>query len=344
MDIIRKILGQPKVAGTVGFLIGAIFGLVVLGWWLWPVQWTDATPQHLRADLKEDYLRMVIDSYELRLDGEKALARWQELGEDGPALLAAVEADPGGQSPVAISQFKELVSTAGATQPASQPTGGARSWLPILCGVTLLLAAALVGVYLLRQRGMSLPLTPARQAELASREAQRTDFAAEGEEEPMAHFMATYIHGDDLFDDSFSIESLSGDFLGECGVGISDTIGVGEPKHVSAFEVWLFDKNDIQTVTKVLMSAHAFNDPATVQKLQAKGEPVLAEPGKTITLETATLRLVAKVVEMSYNEGPLPSESNFAKLTLELAVWQKPGATGEQPLDIDESSFPPFEA
>ncbi len=82
-------------------------------------------------------------------------------------------------------------------------------------------------------------------------------------QDPLATFRTIYTLGDDLYDDSFSIESASGDFLGECGVGIGDMVGVGDPKKVSAFEVWLFDKNDIQTVTKVLMSRYAFNDDTT---------------------------------------------------------------------------------
>jgi len=77
---------------------------------------------------------------------------------------------------------------------------------------------------------------------------------------PVAQFMTTYMVGDDLYDDSFSIDAPTGEFLGECGVGISDTVGVGEPKHVSALEIWLFDKNDIQTVTKVVMSEHVYED------------------------------------------------------------------------------------
>ncbi len=139
----------------------------------------------------------------------------------------------------------------------------------------------------------------------------------------MVQFMATYKLGDDLFDDSFSIDSPAGEFLGECGVGISETIGVGEPKKVTAFEVWLFDKNDIQTVTKVLMSAHAFLDEATRQRLESKGDPVLAEPGSEIVLETQTLRLVARVVDMAYGDGALPEQSFLERLLLELAVWPK---------------------
>jgi hypothetical protein len=141
--------------------------------------------------------------------------------------------------------------------------------------------------------------------------------------EPVAHFMTSYLIGDDLYDDSFSIDAPNGAFLGECGVGISDTIGVGDPKKVTAFEVWLFDKNDIQTVTKVLMSAHAMNDSGIKQRLASKGEPVLLEPGKQILLETATLQLEANVIEMVYGQGALPSGSFIERLTLELSVWPK---------------------
>jgi hypothetical protein len=139
----------------------------------------------------------------------------------------------------------------------------------------------------------------------------------------MVQFMSSYKIGDDLFDESFSIDSPAGEFLGECGVGISETIGVGDPKKVSAFEVWLFDKNDIQTVTKVLMSAHAFLDEVSRQRLAAKGEPILAESGTETVLETQTLRLVARVVDIGYGEGALPDSSFFDHLILEMAIWAK---------------------
>ena len=135
--------------------------------------------------------------------------------------------------------------------------------------------------------------------------------------------MSTYVLGDDLYDDSYSIDSPAGEFMGECGVSIADTIGVGSPKRISAFEIWLFDKNDIQTVTKVMMSAHVFRDDAGRERLAAKGEPVLASPGAETVLETATLQMVARVVDMQYGEGPLPEESFFERATLELAVWSK---------------------
>jgi hypothetical protein len=198
----------------------------------------------------------------------------------------------------------------------------------LMCILLVIIAAAIAYFVLIRGRnkGTGGEGSPATQAQDANRQAERTDFSAAGQEAPVAQFMTTYMAGDDLYDDSFSIDSPSGEFLGECGVGISDTIGVGDPKKVTAFEVWLFDKNDIQTVTKVLMSQHAFSDPTINQRLESKGEPVLGEPGKRIILETATLQLEARVVDMNYGQGALPANSFFERLTLELAIWPKPQA------------------
>ena len=136
----------------------------------------------------------------------------------------------------------------------------------MLFGGHPLLAYAIVGLgavslfWLLRGGHRTGPATPAQQAADLARSVEKTDYVAQGAAPPVAQYVTTYVIGDDLFDDSFSIDSPSGEFLGECGVGISETIGVGDPKKVTAFEVWMFDKNDIRTVTKVIMSEHAFRD------------------------------------------------------------------------------------
>src|SRR5262249_1083170 len=143
---------------------------------------------------------------------------------------------------------------------------------------------------------------------------------------PVAQFMTTYVLGDDLYDDSFSIDAPDGSFLGECGMGISETIGVGDPKKVMAFEVWLFDKNDIRTVTKVMMSEHAFRDEALKSRLAAKGEPVLVQSGDVVSMETASLVVTARVVDMAYGGGALPPNSFFERLTIELAAFTKKAA------------------
>lgn len=325
MDEIREQFKTPVVAGVAAFIVGLLIGLIVLGWWIWPVQWTDAGPADLRPDARVDYLRMAIDSYALTQDAENAQRRYAELGEYGPDLLSQVEANPDYQEPGWITSYKSVVTAQSPTAPEETPSeGGGTSvtLLLVMCLITVVLAGALAAYFLLRQRTPGQQ-SPAAQAQEITSSMERTDYAAMGKEAPMVQFMTTYMQGDDLFDDSFSIDAPSGEFLGECGVGISETIGVGEPKKVTAFEVWLFDKNDIQTVTKVLMSEHAFLDETLRQRLAAKGEPFKAEPGAEMTLETATLTLTARVVDMSYGGGAMPPNSYFDRVTLELAIWPK---------------------
>jgi hypothetical protein len=332
MDAIREYYKNPIVVGVVAFILGLIIGLVVLGWWLFPVEYTDAAPANLHPGYQEEYLRMAIDSYTLRPDDQLAKRRFDDLGESGPEALAAVQANPAPQDPNAIATFTVVVQAEPAAPPAEgeevapEEEGGIDflAILGVMCVITLILGGALVGYFYYQSRKGAPKVSPVVEGEVgAPGEAEWTDYTAIGEEAPMAQFMASYRIGDDLFDDSFSIDSPSGEFLGECGVGISETIGVGDPKKVAAFEVWLFDKNDIQTVTKVLMSAHAFEDEAIRQRLEAKGEPLLVEPGSQAVLDTATLRLVARIVDMSYGEGALPDNSFFEGLILELAVWAK---------------------
>jgi len=348
--------------------VGLIIGLPILGWGLWPVKWTDAAPQHLREDLKEDYLRMAIQSYSVQPDPEKAVARWKELGEDAPAILEKLRNDPS-LSAEALIKFSAIIqqSEVGMTEQVSpQPTkkgqagatvtakgtlvptqvgtpgsvlilpttqateeaqkeGGVPFYIILLgvfCVLMLIIGAVLVYLLVLRKRPSEIP--PLEEEEVTSSQVEHPDIEARAQEEPpVAQFMTTYMLGDDLYDDSFTIDAPNGEFLGECGVGISDTIGVGDPKKVTAFEVWVFDKDDIQTVTKVLMSEYAFNDQSIRQRLASKGEPVEIHPDERMILETVHLKLVARVVDFTYGQGPLPENSFFDRLTLELAVWRK---------------------
>lgn len=339
MDKWKALLNRPVVVAGLAFVAGLFIGLVVLGWWLWPVKWTDAAPAHLRTEYQVDYLRMVMDSYRQNQDADLARQRYQALGDKGPQVLDLLRKNAGEQNLDQIESFAAVVSSAPEEQPAGAQTtpmptpasakeGGRLGILGIfliLVGLLVVLGVAGAVVFFLRKRikGPRKPSTPMEWEKQIASGLETTDFTAEGREPPLAQFNSTYVQGDDLFDESFSVDSPTGEFLGECGVGIADTIGVGEPKKVSAFEVWLFDKNDIQTVTQVLMSEHAFNDEATRQRLATKGELVLAEPGQTLVLETATLQLVARVVDMVYGEGALPEHSYFERLSLDLAVWRK---------------------
>jgi len=314
-----------------GVLLGLLVGLLI-GWVFWPTGYYNATPAMLRQDFRDDYLVWVAREYAATRDLEQAQQRLGvQFWEDG-ALRAALEdlaQRRGGDDAQYLMQLAQDLSEV----PPVEQKSLLERLRPVflVCGAGLILAGLVGLAYfgLQRVRGRERP--PSEHA-LASREMESTQWVGE-EAPPLAQYVTTYTLGDDYYDPSFSIETETGDFLGECGVGISETIGVGDPKKVTALEVWLFDKNDIRTVTKVLMSEYAFHDEALRASLASKGDLVLVEPGAEVVLETATLTLRARVTELQYGVGQLPDNSFFQRVTLELGVWAKPGAEeAEAPL------------
>jgi hypothetical protein len=329
MDAIKEYFQRTWIIVGIALIGGIILG-VLYAWVLNPVEWVDGEPSQLRRDLQVDYLRMVIDSYAVNVDPDLAQERYESLGETRGEILAEVGKDPEDLEPSEIQKFQALVAVESPIEEPPEPEEEAagftasRILLPVLI-ITFVLGVLLAGAFYIRRRMEAEPeevyVEPG--FDLVESEVEPSD--VEIGDQPLATFRTTYTIGDDLYDDSFSIESPTGDFLGECGVGIGEVIGLEEPKKVAAFEVWLFDKNDIQTVTKVLMSRYAHNDEESRNRLAAKGDPVLAESGGVVSLETASLKIDVRVVDMSYGEGPLPEESFFERVTVELVAWQTAG-------------------
>ena len=330
--IIKNLLKNTRIVLILGVVLGLILGLI-LGWGIWPVQWTDGTPEVLRSDLQADYLRMTIDSLNRTGNVDKAMERWNNLGENRGAIYGMVQSDPGYLNPTDVQKFGEIVQTVtGApiqTTPgtATQDSSGMGS-IVLYASIAVLVILGIVagGIYLYRLlRKNSGPPTAVMQAAEVSRQAERTNFEEMGLAPPITQTMTTYVLGDDLYDESFSIDTGGGEFLGEYGVGVSETVGVGEPKKVAALEIWLFDKNDIKTATKVLMSEYAYNDPNIRARLEPKGELIVVKPQEQVLLETETLQLLATIVDMEYGVGAMPQKSHFERITLELAIWPRAG-------------------
>ena len=337
MNMLDSLTQRKWVLPGIALVVGLVLG-VVYAWVINPVKWVEGTPVQLRADLQQDFLRMAIDSYSINRDVDLAIERYQSLGARAQQTLEEIGANPGEARPTDIQNFRavvEIFKPSVEPQATAVPVGGlsgiTRFALPV-CGGTIVLGVVLAAVFLLRDRVRLRGTLSMSEEEAAARmnlgsgplaRASRDGPGADTSQEPLATFRTIYALGDDLYDDSFSIESGTGDFLGECGVGIGDVIGVGDPKKVSALEVWLFDKNDIQTVTKVLMSRYAFQDGATHNRLAAKGDPSLAESGGVIYLQTASLEVEARVVDLVYGEGALPPESFFERATIELRAWSR---------------------
>ncbi|MCB9423299.1 MAG: hypothetical protein H6667_26120 [Ardenticatenaceae bacterium] len=323
---------QPGLAVLVAFIVGLFLGLVFLGWYVFPVQWTDAGPQHMAEADQARYIRTVADLYSFQGDQQKvqeALGGWG--GDVAACKLAATSSDP-----AEVARLEAVASIVSgqpgcgaimggdtAVTSTEEESGGSSFGTLLLLGLLLLFLLAAI-VFVINRRNS-----------LAAGDSGRggydmPDSAPTGGEDgmittPLARFQTTYSFGHDSFDDSFSIENANGDFLGECGVGISESIGTDSPKNVTALEVWLFDKNDIRTVTKVIMSDHAFFDEALKAKLAPKGEPVLARENETVVLETASLIINAEIRDMQYGTGTLPPQSYFEQITIELSAWAKEG-------------------
>ena len=313
------------------FVGGLVLGLLV-GWVIWPTEYINTTPDSLRADLQEDYLRMAIDSYRIDPNPDLAIQRWFNLGAGAQQAFTSIQANPGKLDPNTIKVYGETIKKileSGALPPTNPGSGSTlvKTITLAVGGLVLLGLLGYVGWYLYRLLGKrgSGEVTAVMQANEISRNAEKTNFEDLGLAPPITQTMTTYVLGDDLYDESFSIDTQAGEFMGEYGVGVSESIGVGDPKKVTALEIWLFDKNDIKTATKVLMSQHAFNDPEIRGRLERKGELVVVEPQAQVLLETATLQLLATVVDLEYGKGPMPNNSHFERITLELAIWPRQG-------------------
>ncbi len=328
---------NPIFVGVVAFIVGWAIGLFIFGWGISPVQYEGATPYDLSASSQEQIVVMTAELYSLNHDvnmANDALNSWK--GDEVACRMAANEADPlkaqklTDAATAVNGQGCNAVAETSTDAPAVDPEeegGSSRTTLFLL--LLLLVLIGLAMLFLNRRRkdildgGRSdLPDTVFGTKPKDGPEGGDDD--ASFDAVPIAKFQTTYNHGHESFDDSFSIEKADGSFLGECGVSIAESIGSDSPKSVAAIEVWLFDKNDIRTITRVAMSEHAFYDEAMKAKLAPKGEPSLAKENEIVVLETAALIINVELKGLQYGESDaLPPQSYFERVTFELSAWAK---------------------
>jgi len=356
MAVLRPTFPQTRtlVVLVVGFFIGLIWAYAIS-----PTVFYDADPSQLDQTWQNVWVNLLADRYANRnapiedevrnmlraVDDPEGIARLQGIGVEGFTQLA-VEAMPGTPAPQ-----PNIISTV-------------LPWIlgPILIVVLTfiltviwnLLVFPLVEPYTRRftrrTHGPASVTEQRAQAEIqgirdrrAAEATQRADYTVTSQGAPVIQKMSVYTLGFGQYDDSFAIEDANNNdmFLGECGATVSETIGVGDPPKATGIEVWLFDKEDfVRTITKLFVSEHAYNDPGLRASLELKGELVLAQPGAVAILETNTLRLQARIVEMEYGTGPLPPRSYFEKMTIEMAVWQIDASSAPLPVAATFSAPP----
>lgn len=339
----RRIWLGPLIALVV-LVVGLVLGLLV-GW------------ETVSFKASADDVAAAADSYSLNADVALANRRLASLSVDEKRRILSDLAAKANASnkPLEAQRYTDLAKVLGAgvgaatgttpvpgSTPLPQPTataqttGGLGSLLVpiVLILIVLVLVVVAALIFFLR-------VLPGMQNRRAPRAASTGDASTEAQPAErvapapipatttggLGHFVPQYTLGNDNYDTSYSLETPRGEFLGECGMGISETIGEGKPDKVTAFDLWLFDKADVRTVTQILMSEHAFNDQTLRTKLATKGEAVLAEKGKTLKLETQSLSITAEIVELVYAANPnYPPNSHFQKLIVEIVPTIKDGA------------------
>jgi hypothetical protein len=349
-----------KYKALIGLVAGILIGWFILGWGIFPIEWVNATPGHLRGDFKSAYLAYVAGEYfaesdmtllrnRLGLDLPKSnnvpwLADKGSLEEDIGAAIEKAETYQLGDYEESLTGLQQVVdeeserlyegepSEGEEGEPAEQTTFSTLLRIVGIVVVILLVGAAIFAIWsILANRRQAQQTTETTQAGAGPRVGVGE---VSTEEAPVKSFNTPYVLGDDYFDPSFSIE-IENDFLGECGIGISETIGAGDPKKVTAFEAWLFDKSDIKTVTTVLASEYAYNDENLLSKLEPKGKVERLEAGMEIILETTSLRVKAKVKDLEYApSNGQPEQSYIQKVNFELQAWVK---------QVDEPGYPDYE-
>jgi hypothetical protein len=171
----------------IAFIIGIFFGLVVLGWWLWPVQWKGGSFDSISLSDQQDYLLAAVESYVHNPDGELAQKRYSALGDQKENVLSEILGNPRNSQNIDIESFANIVqvqsvavlttSTSAPNVPALSPLIAEKSsWLSIELNrslwMNICLPAALLSVFLLiillykffrrkRQSQKSTPPAPA---------------------------------------------------------------------------------------------------------------------------------------------------------------------------------------
>jgi|GEM_PF-867978 len=318
--IVDKIRAFPIPAMGLAFLAGLLLGWLAIGWWIWPVSWTDADPWDLRAEHQERYVDLVAKGYAQARDAKQAkeaLAGWDE--ETLADLLTTMQ----DQAPdsEARRQLADLALTLGLPRSEAIAPPGLRTSPAVPPLRSRLVAVFVTAGVALAVAVLVIVAISTRPWESAAKWAQRVQRAQAAEAPPLipGRFVSVYARDRDDYADYFPIEAPDGQFLGECGLSIGCVLGRETPRQVTALEMVLFDSLDHCTETRMLMSRYAHENAALRQELVTRGGLIPAEPGTQVSVETNNLHMLATVTDVEYVDQE-PAEGVFQRVVVDLDV------------------------
>lgn len=331
---------------TFSLIIGLILGLVY-GYFVNPVEWVNAPMEVVRQDLQEDYLRMAIEAYQIHKNDLLALTRWGELGSNATVILDKIKYSPGDLGWEAVYEFEKVVTIRDARPidiECETVSPGNNALNLLLWGGTTLLVIGLGAFFYFRSNivktgagAKSMPVLKEWEAVTQLQSGNSTTnsggtpfyYGLEKEKAkylknpPLANHIWTFIMGDDQYEESCSVDTKKGDFLGECGIEIAKTIENSSPKRPTAFDIWLFDKNEINTRSMILMSHNAYENELLRAQFEMKGKPVLAEIGKEIDIQTDHLLMRVRILDMICAQNEPGRCEYFQRLSLDVNIWKQ---------------------
>lgn len=108
---------------TACLIAGAALG-VAIGWWLWPVEYVNTTPDTLRRDYQDDYIVMVATAYEVESNLDRARERLRLLNPAEPEAPLAELVErlvAAGGSPTDLTRLKRLLDALRTASPPPTP-------------------------------------------------------------------------------------------------------------------------------------------------------------------------------------------------------------------------------
>lgn len=161
----RRKRTRPRTWGWAYFILGLFLGWLVIGWWLWPVEWSQADPWQLSAAGQRAYVAAVAEGYFLTGDMvvmQERLAGWDEA-ELTQLLAFMIQENPDAAAQQALNNLREALALPQVNV----------SFLDLLLSQKAVVVTLIAAAFLL-VGAMGLAVYPSiQQAQIARREAQR---------------------------------------------------------------------------------------------------------------------------------------------------------------------------